>query len=133
MRKRLALLKKSRVFVLSAVIVSILLGIAVVLCLLHSGAAQPMLSGSIKSEDVRDIQRAISSTRWATARACFRKKQYKRVIRFCCRDIAVGGLVEVHSRSGPGGEMAQVKGQTANYLLVRTDDGWHVIATGFRK
>jgi hypothetical protein len=133
MRKRVVQLIKKRAFVVSAVLLSTLLGMAVILISLRSGATPPRLTGPIKSEDVREIKRAISSTRWATARACFRKRQYERLFRFCCRDVAVGGLVEVHSRSGPAGEKAQVQGPTANYVLVRTDDGWLVIAAGFRK
>jgi len=90
------------------------------------------VTGQLKPEDVRDIQRAMSRVRWSTARACLVKHQFKRLFNFCAKDIVVGRPLEISSRLGPQGEMAHVVGPTARYQVVHTTNRWEVLAFGLR-
>jgi hypothetical protein len=133
MHTRLVALLKRPSLILPIIIVIILLAVTLEVLSVRAGAPQPKIVGQLEPEDIRDIKRAISSAQWPTARVCFRKKQYQRLFRFAYRDLAGGGLVEIRSRPGPAGEMAQVQGPNATYMLLRTTNGWHVTLTGFRK
>jgi hypothetical protein len=94
---------------------------------------QVKVTGHLKPEEVRDIERVISRGRWVTARACLAKHQFRRFLNFCAQDVVVGRPLEISSRPGPAGEMAQVTGPTASYVLLRSTNGWQVIVSGFHK
>jgi hypothetical protein len=133
MHTRLIALLKRPSLILPIIIVIIVLAVTLEVLSVRAGAPQPKIVGQLKPEDIRDIRRAISSAQWPTARVCFRKKEYQRLLRFAYRDLAGGGLVEIRSRPGRAGEMAQVQGPNATYMLLRTTNGRHVTLTAFRK
>ena len=81
---------------------------------------QVRVTGQLKPEDVRDIQRAISRVRWSTARACLAKHQFRGFFDFCAKDVVVGRPLEISWRLGPRGEMAHVVGPTARYQACTT-------------
>lgn len=133
MRTRFAALLRIRSLVLAIVVATVLFGLTLAVLSVRAGAPQPKIVGQTKPEDIRDIRWAISGVQWSTVRVCLEKKQYQRLFRFACPDLAGGGLVEINSRPGPAGEIALVNGPTATYMLLRTTNGWQVTGTGFRK
>jgi len=68
MHPRIAALLKRRSIVLSAVIVTALLGLALALFPVRASAWRPKILGRLKPEGLRGIKRAIFGTRWTTVR-----------------------------------------------------------------